>query len=92
MGPVTKGKSRALRYLVSFIMRLELWLACLVAVFFLSDGRVLIILLVVPLALISLLGRLAGDAIRLRTGSATGASLFGAILVSWLFAAVFPLI
>jgi pimeloyl-ACP methyl ester carboxylesterase len=92
LGPVTRGKSRALRYLVSLIMRLELWLACLVAVFFLSNGRVLIILLVVPLALISLLGRLAGDAIRLRTGSATGASLFGAILVSWLFAALFPLI
>jgi pimeloyl-ACP methyl ester carboxylesterase len=91
LGPVRRGKSRALRYTVFLALRLEIWLACLLAYYELASGQVLLMLLVTFLAVFSLLQRLATDALRLRTGSATAAALFGAILAAWFIAAVLPL-
>ena len=91
LGPVGEGCPRALRFALSLVLRAELWLACLFAYYALASGQVLILILVASLALFSILERLASDALRLRTGSATAAAVFGAILAAWFIAAVFPL-
>jgi pimeloyl-ACP methyl ester carboxylesterase len=91
LGPVQRGKPRALRYAVFLTLRLEIWLACLLAYYELASGQVLLMLLVTFLALFSILQRLATDALRRRTGSATAAALFDAILAAWFIAAVLPL-
>jgi pimeloyl-ACP methyl ester carboxylesterase len=91
LGPVHHGLERAVRFTVFLLLRTELFLACTLAWYFLASGQVLIPLLFVYLALFSILQRLATDALRSRTGSATGAALFGAILASWFIACVFPL-
>jgi pimeloyl-ACP methyl ester carboxylesterase len=91
LGPIGSGPQRALRYLVFLLLRSEIWLACLLAFYELNSGEFLILLLAVFFALFSLLQRLATDALRRRTGSATAAALFGAILLAWFIAAVFPL-
>ena len=91
LGPVGKGRKRAGRLVLFLVLRLELWLACIFALYTLSSGQILILLMVTPLALLSFLQRLGADAYRLRTGSATGAVAFSAILLGWFLAAVFPL-
>ena len=91
LGPVGKGRFRALRFARFLALRAELWLACLFSYYALASGQVLILILVASLALFSILQRLATDALRLRTGSATAAALFGAILAAWFIAAIFPL-
>jgi pimeloyl-ACP methyl ester carboxylesterase len=91
LGPVGAGKRRAMRFAVFLALRLELWLACLLAYYAFASGQVLIPILVATLAGFSILQRLATDALRLRTGSATAAAFFGAILAAWFIAAVFPL-
>jgi pimeloyl-ACP methyl ester carboxylesterase len=92
LGPVGAGKNRAMRFGVFLIMRLELWLAILLAYYELESGRALLGVLVTGMTIFSLVQRLATDALRLRTGSATAAAGFGAILAAWFIAAVFPLI
>jgi pimeloyl-ACP methyl ester carboxylesterase len=91
LGPVGNGTRRALRYGVSLALRLELWLACVLAYYELASGEALIGLLVIGLAAFSVLQRMGTDALRRRTGSATAAAVFDAILWAWLIAAVFPL-
>lgn len=91
LGAVGAGKNRAMRFGVFLIMRLELWLAILLAYYELGSGQALLGVLVTGLAIFSVLQRLATDALRLRTGSATAAAGFGAILAAWFIAAVFPL-
>jgi hypothetical protein len=91
LGPVHSGRRRALRFAVSLLLRLEIFLACLLAYYKLMSGQVLIPLLFVFLAAFSILQRLAADGVRRRTGSATAAILFSAILAAWFVAAVFPL-
>ncbi|HTX16678.1 MAG TPA: alpha/beta fold hydrolase [Candidatus Baltobacteraceae bacterium] len=91
LGAVEGGQRRALRYFIALVLRLELWLACLLAYYRLANGEVLILILFFGLAGFSLLQRLATDALRVRTGSAIGAALFGAILAAWFVAAIFPL-
>jgi pimeloyl-ACP methyl ester carboxylesterase len=91
LGPVHHGLERAVRFVVFLLLRMELFLACTLAWYFFASGQVLIPLLFVYLALFSILQRLATDALRSRTGSATAAALFGAILASWFIACVFPL-
>jgi pimeloyl-ACP methyl ester carboxylesterase len=91
LGPISAGKARAMRFLLSLVMRLELWLACVLAYYTLDNGQVLIGVLVAGLAAFSVLQRLATDAFRARTGSATAAAAFGAILAAWFIVAVFPL-
>jgi pimeloyl-ACP methyl ester carboxylesterase len=91
LGPVRHGKLRALRYAVFLGLRLEIWLACLLAYYTLASGQVLLPLLVAFFALFSVLQRLATDALRRRTGSPEAAALFSAILAAWFIAAVLPL-
>ncbi|HKN62269.1 MAG TPA: alpha/beta fold hydrolase [Candidatus Acidoferrales bacterium] len=91
LGPVDQGQQRALRYAVCLLVRLELWLACILAFYTLSSGQFLIALLIGALAVFSIFERLGTDALRRRTGSPTAAALFNAILVAWFIAAVFPL-
>lgn len=91
LGPVASGWRRAERFGVFILLRLELWLACALTFYTIASGQVLILLLFIFLALFSILQRLATDALRLRTGSPAAAALFGAILVAWFIAAVFPL-
>jgi hypothetical protein len=91
LGPVQAGKRRALRFAIFLLLRLELWAACAVAAYSLASGQILIVILFTFLLAFSILQRLATDALRLRTGSATAAALFSAILAAWFIAAVFPL-
>ncbi|MGD1210231.1 MAG: alpha/beta fold hydrolase [Candidatus Acidiferrales bacterium] len=91
LGPVGAGKRRAMRFAVFLALRLELWLACLLAYYAFASGQVLILVLVATLAGFSILQRLATDALRVRTGSTAAAAFFGAILAAWFIAAVFPL-
>jgi len=91
LGPVHSGRRRAIRFAVFLLLRLEIFLACLLAYYKLMSGQVLIPLLFVFLAAFSILQRLAADGVRRRTGSATAAILFSAILAAWFVAAVFPL-
>jgi pimeloyl-ACP methyl ester carboxylesterase len=91
LGPVDRGKHRTARFAVFLAMRLELWLACVFAYYMLANGQALIGVLVTGLAAFSMLQRTAADALRRRTGLATAAATFGAILAAWFVAAVFPL-
>jgi len=91
LGPVHHGLERTVRFAVFLLLRLELFLACTLAWYLFASGQVLIPLLFVFLAAFSILQRLATDALRVRTRSATAAALFGAILASWFIAGVFPL-
>jgi pimeloyl-ACP methyl ester carboxylesterase len=91
LGPVGEGRQRWWRFVTFLVMRLELWLACIFAYYELTSGRALLGVLVIGMAVFSALQRLATDALRLRTGSATAAAAFGAILAAWFIAAVFPL-
>ena len=91
LGSVTEGKRGALRYFISLTLRLEIWLACLLAYYRLANGEVLVLILFFALAGFSGLQRLATDGLRARTGSAIGAAVFGAILAAWFIAAIFPL-
>jgi pimeloyl-ACP methyl ester carboxylesterase len=91
LGPVHHGLERAVRFAVFLLLRAELFFACTLAWYLFASGQVLIPLLFVYLAAFSVLQRLATDALRVRTASATAAALFGAILASWFIASVFPL-
>lgn len=91
LGPPHHAKKRAARFAIFLSLRLEIFLACLLAYYMLDSGQVLIVILFIYLALFSALQRLATDALRVRTGSATSAALFGAILASWFISTVFPL-
>jgi len=91
LGPVGIRGRRVLRFGIFLLFRLEVWGACAFAVYKLASGEVLIVILFTFLAIFSILQRLATDALRLRTGSATAAATFGAILSCWFIAAVFPL-
>jgi hypothetical protein len=91
LGPVHKRGARAARFGVFLALRLEIFLACVVAYYALANGQVLIVLLFVYLALFSILQRLAADALRSRTGAATATALFSAILGAWFIASLFPL-
>jgi pimeloyl-ACP methyl ester carboxylesterase len=81
----------ARRFCLFLILRLLLWLACILALYVFSSRQVLILILVVYLAGFSIVGRLGTDAIRRRTGSVRAAAIFGAILAAWFIAVVFPL-
>ena len=89
--PPTEWKNRAARASQFLALRLVLWLAMVLGYAVLKNGEVLILLLVMYLAAFSMAQRLGTDAVRRRTGSATAAALFGAILAAWFIAAVFPI-
>jgi hypothetical protein len=91
LGPVERGKRRAVRFAISLVLRLELWLACLLGYYMLANGQALIGVLVTGLAVFSMLQRAATDELRRQTGSATAAAAFDAILAAWFITVVFPL-
>jgi pimeloyl-ACP methyl ester carboxylesterase len=91
LGPVKRGWPRAQRFAFFGVLRAELFAACLVSVYVLASGQILLVLLFVFFILFSVLQRLATDAVRAHTGSATAAATFGAILAAWFIATVFPL-
>ncbi len=91
LGDGPAGRNRWRRLALFLALRLVLFLALSFALFFLGSGQLLILLLAVYLALLALFERLGSDAVWRRTGSATAAAAFGAILTGWFFAAVFPL-
>ncbi len=76
---------------VCLLLRLELWLLMLLAVYATMNGQVLILLLAPTFLVLSVLQRLGSDALRIRTGSAAAGAVFGAILAGWFIASVFPL-
>lgn len=83
--------ARGRRFALFVALRLSLWLALVFALFVFRNGQVLVLLLAVYLGLFAILERLGSDAIWRRTGSATAAASFGAILAAWFLAGVFPL-
>jgi pimeloyl-ACP methyl ester carboxylesterase len=91
LGNVGHGTPRALRFAMFLGLRLELWLACVLAYYELVSGQALIVLLFAGLAAFSILQGLVTSALRRRTGAPAAASLFGAILFAWFIGAVFPL-
>lgn len=91
LGPVTHGWHRALRFALFGALRLEIFAAFLAGYYVLRNGEILLILLFVYFVGFSILQRLATDAVRSHTGSATAAALFGAILAAWFVAIVFPI-
>jgi len=76
---------------VCLLLRLELWLLMLLAVYATMNGQVLILLLAPTFLFLSVLQRLGSDVLRIRTGSAAAGAVFGAILAGWFIASVFPL-
>jgi pimeloyl-ACP methyl ester carboxylesterase len=91
LGPVKHGWPRTARFVLFGILRLEILLACVVGFYSLGNGQILLVLLAVFFMAFSILQRLATDAVRTHTGSATAAALFGAILAAWFVATIFPL-
>jgi pimeloyl-ACP methyl ester carboxylesterase len=91
LGPVGEGGKRAKRFALFLALRALLFGACAFGVWQLASGQILILLLALPLVALSVLTRLGSDSLRARTGSATAAAFFGAILAAWFAAAVFPL-
>ncbi len=79
------------RFGVCLLLRLELWLLMLAAVYFTMNGQVLILFMAPTYLGLSILQRWGSDVIRERTGSAAAGAIFGAILTGWFIASVFPL-
>lgn len=91
LGPLDARKMRASRYATFLLLRLEIWLACLLAFFVLASGQILLPILFLQLAVFSVAQRLAADTLLRRGASPAAAALFGAILAAWFVAAVFPI-
>jgi pimeloyl-ACP methyl ester carboxylesterase len=91
LGPVKHGWPRVARFVLFGALRFELLVACFVGYYALGNGQILLVLLAVFFMGFSILQRLATDAVRNHTGSATAAALFGAILAAWFVATIFPL-
>jgi pimeloyl-ACP methyl ester carboxylesterase len=91
LGPVKHGWARAARFTLFGALRIEIFLALLVGYYVLGNGEILLILLLVFFIAFSIVQRLAADAVRSHSGSATAAAFFGAILAAWFVATVFPL-
>ncbi len=91
LGPVKHGWQRSWRFALFGALRAVIFAAFLVSVYVLASGQILLVLLFSFFIIFSVLQRLATDAVRSHTGSATAAALFGAILAAWFVATVFPL-
>jgi pimeloyl-ACP methyl ester carboxylesterase len=79
------------RFLLFLLLRLELWLALLLAFLLLAGANVLLVLLGNYFLAFSILQRLAADVLRRERDSPPAAALFDAILAGWFFATIFPL-
>ena len=91
LGPAESARFPAARFGTFLALRFEIWLACVVGLFVLASGQILLPILIVQFGAFSIVQGIVSQALRQRTGSATGAALFGAILTAWFVAAVFPI-
>lgn len=89
--PEAQWPGRLRRFMRFVMLRTLLWLAMLLGIVWLHSGQVLIVLLVIYLAAFSIAQRVGMDGVRRRTGSATAAAVYGAILAAWFIAAAFPI-
>lgn len=87
LGPVGQ---RDRRLTLDLLALLFAWLVMVLAVFVLHSGQLLIVLLLPYFALFFLFLRPGARLVRLRTGSATAAALFGAILLAGFSLVLFP--
>jgi len=71
--------------------RLVVWVAILLGIFYLHSGEILLALLAPYLAMLSILQRRGMDVVRISTGSATAAAIFGAILLAGFCLVIFPI-
>ena len=71
--------------------RLVAWLAVLVGLLYFHSGEILLALLAPYFALLCLLQRRGMDIVRMGTGSATAAAVFGAILLAGFCLVIFPI-
>lgn len=88
----TKHPARYLGRFLHFVaLRTLLWLGLLFGMLVLDSAQMLMGLLAIYFLAFSILQHLGMTAVRRRTGSATVAAVFGAILGAWFIAAVFPI-
>jgi dienelactone hydrolase len=90
LGP-TESQRRASRFMRFCAFRLQLWATLALAFLTFHNNQLLIVLLAVFLALCSMIQYLGMTAVYRRTGSPAATAIFGAILMAWFLAAVFPL-
>jgi pimeloyl-ACP methyl ester carboxylesterase len=91
LGSPELTRPSAARFGAFLALRFEIWLACVIGLFVLASSQILLPILVVQFGAFSAVQGLVSQALRRRTGSATAAALFGAILTAWFVAAVFPI-
>jgi len=89
--PPQKWPAGFSRYLRFVLLRLIIYASMVFALYAYASQQILIAVLLMYMASFSILARLGTDAVRRRTGSAVGAALFAAILMTWFVAAVFPI-
>jgi pimeloyl-ACP methyl ester carboxylesterase len=90
LGPPQK-LARWPRLAAGLSFRLLAWLAILVGISYLHSGEILLALLAPYFAMLSLLQRRGMDVIRMSTGSAAAAAVFGAILLAGFCLVIFPI-
>jgi pimeloyl-ACP methyl ester carboxylesterase len=90
LGPADAAKSGR-RLATGLSLRLVLWAALVVGVFYLRSGEILLVLLVPYFALLFVLQRRGMDLVRQETGSAAAAAVFGAILLAGFSMVIFPI-
>ena len=89
LGPAA-GKSAARRLAAGLALRLVVWGALALGVFYLRSGEILMVLLGPYFALLFALQRRGMDIVRQETGSAAAAAVFGAILLAGFCLVIFP--
>jgi pimeloyl-ACP methyl ester carboxylesterase len=72
-------------------LRLVAWVAILLGIFYLHSGEILLALLAPYFAVLSVLQRRGMDVVRISTGSAAAAAIFGAILLAGFCLVIFPI-
>jgi hypothetical protein len=90
LGPADAAKPGR-RLATGLSLRLVLWAALVVGVFYLRSGEILLVLLVPYFALLFVLQRRGMDLVRQETGSAAAAAVFGAILLAGFSMVIFPI-
>jgi pimeloyl-ACP methyl ester carboxylesterase len=89
LGPVEKGKTRQ-RFLTAMGLMVAVWLALAAGVAWLHCGEILLVLLLPYFALQFVLMGLGAQLVRSKSGSATAAAVFGAILWTGFCLVLFP--
>jgi pimeloyl-ACP methyl ester carboxylesterase len=79
------------RLAAALTLRLFVWLALLIGIFYVHSGEILLVLLAPYFALFSLLQRRGMDIVRTESASPLAAAIFGAILLTGFCLMVFPI-